>query len=132
MDNLTPNDLSHLSDEEFNALAPQGYHATGSAEPLSPAAQAVLRADAAARCLSEWDSVNDPPCHPSDGGWNGCIRCVNRSAVAAALRAAADQPYEVPAYFRGDDYWRYRDGVDAERNRLLAIAAELDNNSTHK
>ena len=51
--------------------------------------------------------------------------------LAAALRAAADQPYEVPAYFRGDDYWRFRDGVDAERNRLLAIAAELDNNSTH-
>lgn len=33
MDSLTPNDLSHLSDEEFNALAPQGYHATGPAEP---------------------------------------------------------------------------------------------------
>jgi hypothetical protein len=39
-----PNDLSHLSDEEFNALAPQGYHATGTAEPLSPAAQSVMDA----------------------------------------------------------------------------------------
>jgi hypothetical protein len=58
---------------------------------LSPAAQAVLRADAGARCVSEWASVNDPPCHPSDNGWNGCFDCVNRSAVAAALRAAADQ-----------------------------------------
>jgi len=68
---------------------------------LSPAAQAVL--DAAV------------------------LPCTIRRGIAAALRAAADQPYEVPAYFRGDDYWRYRDGVDAERNRLLAIAAELDN-----
>jgi hypothetical protein len=27
-----PNDLSHLSEQEFNALAPQGYHATGPAD----------------------------------------------------------------------------------------------------
>ena len=25
-DSLTPNDLSHLPDDEFNALAPQGHH----------------------------------------------------------------------------------------------------------
>jgi hypothetical protein len=56
---------------------------------LSPAAQKILRADAAERCLVEWSSVNDPPCHPSDEGWNGCVTCVNRAAVAAALRAAA-------------------------------------------
>jgi hypothetical protein len=49
------------------------------------------------------------------------------ATIAAALRAAAEQPYEVPVYFRGDDYWRFRDGVDAERNRLLAIATELEN-----
>ena len=41
MTDLTPNDLSHLSDEEFLALCPQGYHASGP-EPLSPAAQKVL------------------------------------------------------------------------------------------
>ena len=41
MTDLSPNDLSHISDEEFNALCPQGYHAPG-AKPLSPAAQAVL------------------------------------------------------------------------------------------
>jgi hypothetical protein len=121
MTDLSPNDLSHLSDEEFNALAPQGYHATGSAEPLSPAAQAVLRADAAARCLSEWDSVNDPPCHPSDGGWNGCIRCVNRSAVAAALRAAADQARDNPWPGRIESV-----GVMWMHDGLLAIAAELE------
>jgi len=118
MTDLTPNDLSHLSDEEFNALCPQGHHAPGPAQPLSPAAQAVLRADAGARCVSEWDSVNDPPCHPSDSNWNGCFDCVNRSAVAAALRAAADQ-------IEPDD------GVSTEvrqvLNKLLAIADELEN-----
>jgi hypothetical protein len=38
-----PNDLSHLSDAEFNALCPQGEHAPGP-QPLSPGAQAVLDA----------------------------------------------------------------------------------------
>lgn len=52
--------------------------------------------------------------------------CDTQHIIAATLRAAVDQPYEVPAYFRGDDYWRFRDGVDAERNRLLAIATELE------
>ena len=37
------NDLSHMSDEDFNALCPQGHHAPGP-EPLSPAAQTVLAA----------------------------------------------------------------------------------------
>jgi hypothetical protein len=41
MTNHIPNDLSHLSEAEFNSLCPQGEHAPGP-EPLSPAAQAVL------------------------------------------------------------------------------------------
>ena len=32
-DPLEPNDLSHLSDEEFMALCPQGFHGTGDFEP---------------------------------------------------------------------------------------------------
>ena len=43
MTDLTPNDLSHLSDAEFHALCPQGEHAPGP-EPLSPAAQAIVAA----------------------------------------------------------------------------------------
>ena len=43
MTDIIPNDLSHMSDADFNALCPQGHHAPGP-EPLSPAAQAVLRA----------------------------------------------------------------------------------------
>ena len=33
MTDLTPNDLSHLSDEEFLALCPQGEHAPGAEPP---------------------------------------------------------------------------------------------------
>jgi len=28
-----------------------------------------------ARCLREWDNVNDPPCHPSDDDWQPCPLC---------------------------------------------------------
>lgn len=48
------------------------------------------------------------------------------AAVAAALRVAATQPYDVPCHIQGDNYWTYRDGVEAERERNLAIAAELE------
>jgi len=77
---------------------------------LSPAAQAVLTAQAKERCLSEWSTVNDPPCHPSDSEWNGCIQCVDRRGVAAALRAIVQEL----KYF----------GI-TEKN-ILAIAAELE------
>jgi hypothetical protein len=70
MTDLSPNDLSHLSDEQFNALAPQGYHATGQAKPLSPAAQSVLDA-----FLADWA---DNPLSQ------------DRQCLAAALRAAVD------------------------------------------
>ncbi len=97
---------------------------------LSPAAQAVLRADAGARCVSEWDSVNDPPCHPSDSDWNGCFDCVNRFAVAAALRAAADQVAPAVYFaYTGNGDWDH--GMEAKndeiREAILAIADELEN-----
>ena len=63
MTDHVPNDLSHLSDAEFNSLCPQGEHAPGP-EPLSPAAQAVLDAT--------------------------CYDMPNRVLAAAALRAAAN------------------------------------------
>ena len=96
MTDLTPNDLSHLSDEEFNALCPQGEHAPGP-EPLSPAAQAVL--DAA------------------------LPHQVHRYAAAAALRAVADQVASpIPDDCRYDVFNRQLD----IRAKLLAIAAELE------
>jgi hypothetical protein len=58
MTNHIPNDLSHLSEAEFNSLCPQGEHAPGP-EPLSPAAQAVLDAvDYEDVCLD----TNSTPC----------------------------------------------------------------------
>ena len=67
-----PTDLSHLSEEEFNALCPQGEHAPGP-EPLSPAAQAVL--DAFKNQVELTWLTKDP----------------EQVGLAAALRAAADQ-----------------------------------------
>jgi hypothetical protein len=101
---------------------------------LSPAAQAVLTAQAKERCLFEWSTVNDLPCHPSDSEWNGCIQCVDRRGVAAALRAAADQVVpetEKPARDGHDlSVWQWMVdcwSVDRDtRAKLLAIATELE------
>ena len=90
---------------------------------LSHAAQAVLTAQAKERCLFEWSAVNDPPCHPSDPDWNGCIQCIDRCGIAAALRAVADQVVP-PEYLPEEDA-----AVEARqltRFRLLTIAAELE------
>jgi len=73
---------------------------------LSPAAQAVLKAGGV------------------DQGWP-----IHRKAIAAALRAVADQvvPKEWPTI---EDYNEYEQGVAAAhikcRNQLLAIADELE------
>ena len=69
---LEPNDLSHLSDEEFMALCPQGFHGTGDFEPLSPAAKAILDA-----YFTHADLLNREVSH--------------EEMIAAALRALADQ-----------------------------------------
>ena len=82
---------------------------------LSPAAQAVLTAQAKERCLFEWSAVNDPPCHPSDADWNGCIQCIDRRGLAAALRAAADQVEQKLRGFSRETCQEIR-----------SIAAELD------
>ena len=104
MTDHTPNDLSHLSNAEFNALCPQGEHAPGP-EPLSPAAQAVL--DAA---FAPWETTDTP-----------------QSIAAAALRAAADQVVPEPSAHLPEQNCRwYRLGVSAYRHKLLAIADELE------
>ena len=106
MTDLTPNDLSHMSDEDFNALCPQGHHALG-AEPLSPAAQAILDAI----CIT-----TEPDCS-------------TEHLVAAALRAVADQvvPPEQERLFNEERPWDVElcSVVDV-RLQLLAIAAELE------
>jgi hypothetical protein len=118
-----PNDLSHLSDAEFNALCPQGEHAPGP-EPLSPAAQAVLTA------TTQHEYGLDPSDIPKEAARIGYT-------VAAALRAAANQgkALEIPfsvvtdwekvkgscASFYAAAEWGYHQALREQR----AIAAEL-------
>jgi hypothetical protein len=102
-------------------------------EPLSPAAQAVLTAQAKRRCLFEWSNVNDPPCHPSDPDWNGCVQCIDRLGVAAAVRELAEQVVpEEEACWRTEPEavsdsvfaaWKQRQQT---RSEFLAIATELE------
>ena len=69
---------------------------------LSPAADAVL------------DAYNDA--YESD-----------RHAVAAALRAAADQVVPEEPLYGGDQRWMFeRDARQESRKKLLVIAAELE------
>jgi hypothetical protein len=100
---------------------------------MTPQEQAahVIEAAARARCLDHWSTTNDPPCHPSDEGWNGCHLCVNRAGNATAIRAAVELvlPEEIcPTWDgSGDDA-----GIDEltsrmiKRAELLAIADALE------
>ena len=115
MTDLTPNDLSQMSDEDFNALCPQGHHAPG-AEPLSPAAQAVLDA------FTEDNSLHD---------WK--VHIHHLDALAAALRAAADQvvPEDYDPPTKHDEFVRGMTAGKTLRNTdvraaLHQIAAELE------
>jgi len=84
-------------------------------------AQVVIDAAARARCLHQWSTVNDPPCHPNDEGWNGCHLCVSRAGDAAAIRAAVD--LMLPEERRlCDRSWQRM----IKRAEFLAIAAELE------
>jgi hypothetical protein len=55
----------------------------------------------------------------------------DRLAVAAALRAVADQAadLQVPWSYTGESYQTYNQGLHAAAEHLRAIAAELDNTS---
>jgi len=98
-------DLTHLSDEEFLALCPQGEHAPG-AEPLSPAAQAVLNAYLALPIL-----LNDYQ---------------ERLGIAAAIHALADEVVPHPGRYPMNDYMQgIRDAKQDVRAAILAIATEL-------
>ena len=115
MTDLTPNDLSHLSDRQFNALCPQGYHAPGPATALSPAAQAVFNA--------AWTCPIVLGDHPA----------TRSRQIAAALRAAADQTVpreEWPDQSIGFADWNLAtERCEQRKNiraKLLAIAAELE------
>ena len=98
MTDLTPNDLSHLSDAEFYSLCPQGEHAPGR-EPLSPAANAI------------WEAFNQ-----DEAG----VFVDYGDCLAAALRAAADQV----RFHDQLGLTAYGGHAQAQR-QILAIADEL-------
>ena len=55
------------------------------------------------------------------------VEASNQLALAAALRAAADQVVPEEPLYGGDQRWMYeRDTRQASRKKLLAIAAELE------
>tara|TARA_R110000868_G_scaffold394914_2_gene666391 strand:- start:934 stop:1275 length:342 start_codon:yes stop_codon:yes gene_type:complete len=113
MTNLTPNDLSHLSDEEFNALCPQGYHAPGP-EPLSPAAQAVL------------DAVFETDFEIDFADLDTSIKATRNKIAAAALRVLADQVAPSDAV-EPRNYLPMAIECQRIRAEILAIATELEN-----
>ena len=99
-------DLSHLSDEEFIALCPQGEHAPGP-EPLSPAAEAVLDA-----YFTHADLLNREVSH--------------EEMLAAAIRALADQlRLDLPLGSTDADAGVFA-AHHAIRDQFLAIATELE------
>jgi hypothetical protein len=90
---------------------------------LSPAAKAVLIAEAKSRCLRE-----QRDCHPDDDDWNGCWLCVHRRGLAAALRAAADQvvPPALEEEFNDRNQALPLKKMVEIRQKLNAIATELE------
>ena len=84
-------------------------------------AQAVTNATTRARCRDQWSTVNDPPCHPSDEGWNGCHLCLSRAGDAAAIRAAVDLVLPEERCLCDRSWQRM-----IKRAEFLAIAAELE------
>jgi hypothetical protein len=83
---------------------------------LSPAAKAILVAQAKSRCLREERGREERGCHPTDSDWNGCWICVHRKGVAAALLAAADQIVPANGSRKNNEI----------RSKILAIADELE------
>jgi len=80
------------------------------AEPLSPAAQAVL------------DAANGASAYNPDNFLNE-----SRWIAAAALLAAADQVVPEEPLYGGDQRWMFeRDARQACRKKFLALAAELE------
>ena len=99
---------SDLTEEESEELLLLCGHGIG--PKLSSAAQAVL------------DAANGRSSYGPDD-------CLNESRwiAAAALRAAADQVVPEEPLYGGDQRWMWeRDARQACRKKLLAIAAELE------
>jgi len=81
-------------------------------EPLSPAAQAVLDV--------YWKNVGVPSALAKELGFTN-------TPLVAALCAVADQVVPEEPLYGGDQRWMFeRDARQASREKLLAIATELE------
>ena len=63
--------------------------------------QGPKRETARARCRAEWESVNDPPCHPDDADWRPCPLCEHPDAprlvpASEVIRRSAEDPLRAP------------------------------------
>jgi hypothetical protein len=105
---MTDQIMETLTNEEHERLLLMSEHAI--APPLSPAAQAVMKAAAAVY----WDKEY----------WNEEYEVASPAVIAAAaLRAAADQVVPVEHEII-DNCWYEK--ADLIREQFLAIAAELE------
>lgn len=87
---------------------------------LQEITQKVLIAQAKQRCLREWEDVNGPPCHPEDEDWNGCIHCIDRKGLAAAITEIVNELGYNNFNLDGDH------GINVVNCKdLIAIATEL-------
>jgi len=48
------------------------------------------------------------------------------ASIAAALRAVANQPQEVPVHVQDESYWPYVNGIEQMQEFLERLAAELE------
>ena len=63
---------AHLRAVRFAQCMGERASISGRARPMNK----DERDACAARCLREWDSVRDPPCHPADTDWQPCPLCL--------------------------------------------------------
>jgi len=58
--------------------------------------------------------------------WSNMQEAHPNVIAAAALRAVANQPQEVPVHIQGESYWPYVNGIEAMQVFLERIADELE------
>jgi hypothetical protein len=84
--------VRYYTEDHNPVLKGNGFDGLVLGHTLREAEEFVNWVNAALGLNPEWDNVNDPPCHPSDEDWSGCVSCfANRPVLAVAFRAAAQQ-----------------------------------------
>ena len=58
--------------------------------------------------------------------WDAPVSPARNFQIAAALRAVANQPQEVPVHVQDESYWPYVNGIEQMQEFLERLAAELE------